>query len=179
MNAKYMKIICRYIWCWMGVKEVKACWFEPRWLPQSLLLPGFVHFSIAARWRRNRAEDVIQYLPIKWCPGACLANAANLCTFRDSSLAAAVLVEAGGRLLYLDRPSQQQQNEGSHDGQPLIRWRPEQAGFAPMPQGFVKAANTAAYGANTPPHYLFIHSLWMICWQPRAAQRCDEQDIVV
>lgn len=59
----------------------------------------FPSLSLSARRTRNRAEDVIQCLPIKWCPEACLTNAANLCIFRDSSLAA--LVEVGGRPLYL------------------------------------------------------------------------------
>lgn len=59
-------------------------------------------------------------------------------------------------------PTQQRrrrQSGGSHDGQRLIRGSPEQVGFAPMPQGLVKAANISAYGANTPPiTYLFILS---------------------
>lgn len=62
-----------------------------------------------------------------------------------------------------DRPTQQQQSGGSHDGQRLIRGSPEQVGFALMPQGFVKAANISAYGANTPPiTYLFILSGWCV-----------------
>ena len=134
---------------------------------QHLCLCLGLHTHLSARRTRNRAEDVIQCLPIKWCPEACLANAANLCIFRDSSLAA--LAEAGGwPLLPALRigPTQQQQSRGSHDGQRLIRGSLEQVGFALMPQGFVKAANISAYGANMPPHYLFIHSLWMMCWQP-------------
>ena len=58
-----------------------------------------------------------------------------------------------------DRPTQQQQSRGSYDGQRLIRGSPEWVGFALMPQGFVKAANISAYGANTPRiTYLFILS---------------------
>lgn len=64
-----------------------------------LCLGLYISLSLSARRTRNRAEDVIQCLPIKWCPEACLTNAANLCIFRDSSLAA--LVEVGGRPLYL------------------------------------------------------------------------------
>lgn len=159
--------MCRSMWCWMGNKEVKAFWFEPRWLPTSL--PGFVHSSVAARWRRNRVEDVIRCLPIKWCPAACLANTANLCIFRDTDLV--TMVEVGGwaatvPVPYRIRPTQQQQRRqsgGSRDGQRLIRGSPEQVGFAPMPQGFVKTANISAYGANTPPiTYLFILSGWCV-----------------
>lgn len=178
---KYIQIVCRNTCRWVESAEVKACLFEPRWLPLPL------RFPLAARRWRNGARDVIQYLPIKWCPGACLANAANLCIFRDRTLEAAVLAAVGGQPLYitcsLDQPTQQQQQKkksgGSIDGQQLIRGSPEQVGFALMPQGFVKEENISVYRATPHHHYLFIHPLGVMCWQPGAAQSCDEQNIVV
>lgn len=81
---KHVTLICRNIWYWMG-KEVNTGWFEPRWLPKSLTWRGFVHFSLSVKEQKT-VEDVIQCLPIKLCPGACLANAVNLRIFKESSL---------------------------------------------------------------------------------------------
>lgn len=151
-----------YMWEYMQAVGMETTRLKPASLSQG---DWVCTFPTTTHWR-NSVEDVIQYLPIKWCPGACLANTANLWIFKDSSLAAALVVEVGGQLLYcscsLYQPTQQQQSRGRYDGQQLIRESPEHVRFALMPQGFVKEENISAHRANTPPSitYLSILSGW-------------------
>lgn len=122
-----------YMWEYMQAVGMETTRLKPASLSQG---DWVCTFPTTTHWR-NSVEDVIQYLPIKWCPGACLANTANLWIFKDSSLAAALVVEVGGQLLYcscsLYQPTQQQQSRDSYDGQQLIRESPEHVRFALMP----------------------------------------------
>lgn len=113
--------------------------------------------SLCQRTKKEE-EDVIQYLPIKLCPGACLANAVNLRIFKDSSLAVQHQWRrmGGYKTISPNQPHQQKQCRGTHDGQHLIRGSPEQVGYAQVPQGFVKEENISA---NTPPLFIYSFSL--------------------
>lgn len=57
----------------------------------------FLYYFLSARKIEDREWDVIQNLPIKCCPGACISNGANLGIFKERSVAAA-LVQVGEKL---------------------------------------------------------------------------------
>lgn len=123
----------------------------------------FLYHFLSAKKVKDKDWGVIQNLPIKCCPEACISNGANLGIFIGyiQGKVGGSCTSSGWRkapycTCNVDKTSQQQ-SEGSYDEQHLIRRSPEQEGFALMPQGFLREEKISAYRVNMP--LLFIYSL--------------------